>query len=577
MKATMRLSGGQLVVEMLKAYGVRHVFGVPGDTGLAFYDALQRAGERGEIRHVLARDERSAAYMADVYARVSFRPGVCEGPSGAGAAYLASGLAEAHASSIPVIALTSDTPVRDEDRNVLTALDQPALFAPITKGTMWVKQASRIPDAMRQAFRIATSGRPGAVQVTLAMDVLAEEVDAPLLHAEAACQSYPAYRTRPDPTAVAQAARLLLQARQPIIVAGGGVLTSAAWSELTALAEVLGAPVGTSISGKGAIAEDHALSVGVIGSNGRRPYANQLLQAADLILYVGCKTGSVTTADWTVPPLTTRQTILHLDVDPAEIGRNYATAVGLVGDARLGLVDLANAVRAQGGVPGPDPLAGVHQELAHFWADFEAKASMPAAPIKPQRVIRALARLLPGGSIVVADAGTPTPFAAAYLRSAAGRRVIIPRGHGGLGYAIPGALGAKLAQPEATVVGLMGDGSFGMSVGELETVARLGLPLTLIQFNNSCFGWIKVSQDLFYEGHHFGVDFGAETDHASIARGFGLRGVRVEDAAEVEPALSEALASDRPTFIDVVAECATTELPPVEKFYRASQERGEQT
>ena len=571
----MRLDGGQLVVEMLRAHGVRTIFGVPGDTGLAFYDALSQAQERGEITLVLARDERSAAYMADVYARVSFRPGVCEGPSGAGATYLASGLAEAHASSIPVIAITSDIPVGQEDRNVLTALDQSALFAPITKWSPLVKQTNRIPDTLRQAFRIATSGRPGAVQVTLPMDVLADRVEAPSLHASEVCQRYPAYRTRPDPEAVKQAAALLLRASQPVIVAGGGAVTSGAWNELTELAEALGAAVGTSICGKGAIAEDHPLSLGVVGSNGRRPYANAVLEGADLILYVGCKTDSVTTAGWTLPPLTTSQTILHLDVDPTEIGRNYATAVGLVGDAKLGLGDLAQTVRVLGAQPRPNPLHALEDKVSEFWADFEAKAKVATYPIKPQRVIRALAQLLPSDSVVIADAGTPTPFAAAYLRSRAGRQVIIPRGYGGLGYAIPGVLGAKLARPQATVVGLMGDGSFGMSAGELETVARLGLPVTLIQFNNACFGWIKVSQELFHRGRSFGVDFSSETDHAGIARGFGLRGVRVEDPKDVEPALRKALASDGPTFIDIVTECETTELPPVEKFHRAKIERGE--
>lgn len=569
----MGLSGGHLVVEMLKAYEVRYVFGVPGDTSLVLYDALYQA--QGEITHILARDERSAAFMADAYARVSFRPAVCEGPSGAGATYLAAGLAEPHASSIPVIALNSDTPIAQAGRNVLTALDQPALFAPITKWSTLVKRADHIPDVIRRAFRIATSGRPGAVQVTLPMDVLDEEVSAPLLHAEEPCRDYPAYRTRPDPAAVERAADLLLQARQPVIVAGGGVVTSGAWAELTALAEALGAPVGTSICGKGAIAEDHPLSLGVVGSNGRRPYANALLQAADLILYVGCKTDSVTTAGWTLPPLTTGQTILHLDVDPTEVGRNYATAVGLVGDARLGLADLLAAVRARGAQPRPDPLAALADEAAVFWADFEAKAAATTTPIKPQRVIQALARLLPDDSIVVADAGTPTPFTAAYLRSAAGRRVIIPRGYGGLGYAIPGVIGAKLARPEATVVGLMGDGSLGMSAGELETVARLKLPVTIVQFNNACFGWIKVSQQLCKEGRCFGVDFSADTDYAGIARGFGLRGLRVEDPRDVEPVLQEALSADRPTFVDIVTECETAELPPVEKFHRAKQGKGE--
>jgi len=564
-----RLNGGQLAVEMLKAYGVSVLFGVPGDTSLVLYDALCQA--RGEIRHVLARDERSAAFMADAYARVSSRPGVCEGPSGAGATYLASGLAEAHASSISVVALNSGIPLLNEDRNVLTALDQPALFAPVTKWCALAKRAERIPDIMRQGFRMATSGRPGAVQVTLPMDLLADEVQTPSLHAEDACRSYPAYRTRPDPAAVAQAADLLGRAERPVLVAGGGVVTSGAWAELTALAVALGAAVGTSITGKGAVAEDHPLSMGVVGGNGGRPYGNSLLRTADLILYVGCKTDSVTTVGWTLPPLTTPQIILHLDVDPGEIGRNYHTAVGLVSDAKLGLADLLVAVRALGVPPRPNPLAGLTGEIAAFWGDFETKAAAVTTPIKPQRVIQTLARTLPQDSIVVADAGTPTPFTAAYLRSPAGRRVIIPRGYGGLGYAIPGVLGAKLARPQATAVGMMGDGSFGMSAGELETVGRLGLPVTLILFNNACFGWIKVGQQLSHSQRCFGVDFSPDTDYVQIARGFGLRALRVEEPQEVEPALQQALAADCPTFIDIVAECETTELPLVEKWRQAAQ------
>jgi acetolactate synthase-1/2/3 large subunit len=566
----MQLTGGQLVVEMLRAYGVRYVFGVPGDTSLALYDALGQAHARGEIDHVLARDERSAAYMADVYARVSFRPGVTEAPSGAGATYLAAGLAEAHASSIPVIALTSDTPLGAKDRNVLTALDQPALFAPITKWRTLVERADQVPDAMRQAFRLATSGRPGAAQITLPSDVLAEKAGVGRLHADPACQTYPAYRTRPDPEAVEHAADLLLRAERPVCVAGGGAVTSGAWAELTALAEALGMAVGTSICGKGAIAEDHPLSLGVVGDNGGRPYANTLLAEADLILYVGCKTDSVTTENWQLPPRTTAQTILHLDIDPAEIGRNYATAVGLVGDARLGLADLLAAVRQRGARPHPNPLDACADAVAAFWAGLEVKAAAVTTPIKPQRVISTLARLLPAGAIVVADAGTPTPYTAAYLRSAAGRQVIIPRGYGGLGYALPGVVGAKLALPQATVVGLIGDGSFGMVAGELETIARLGLPVTIVQFNNACFGWIKALQTLFHGGRTFGVDFDAGTDHAAIARGFGLDGVQVDDPHDVEPALRRALSSAGPTFVDIRTECEATELPPVARWQKAN-------
>jgi len=563
------LKASQAIVEMLKQYGVKHVFGVPGDTGLALYEAFRQA--KGEIEHVLARDERSASFMADAYARVSFRPGVCEGPSGAGATYLAPGVAEANASSIPLIALTTDTPLSGEGRNVLTALDQQALFAPITKWCTVVKQADRISDIMRKAFRVATSGRPGAVQITLPMDILDEEAEDPLLHAEEACRTYPAYRTRPDPGAVQKAADLLLQAQSPVIVAGGGAVTSQAWPEITALAEALDIPVGTSITGKGSISEDHPLSLGVVGSNGGRTYGNAILGSADLILYIGCKTDSVTTVNWTLPPLSTNRTIVHMDVDPIEIGNNYLTAVGLVGDAKLAVADLLQAMQQRlesSARPKRAPLERVADQMAAWWAEFDEKAKVESIPIKPQRVIKELAEALPADSIVLADAGTPTPFTAAYFRSQAGRRMIIPRGYGGLGYAIPAVLGAKLAAPQSTVVGLMGDGSFGMSSNELETLGRLGLPVILIQFNNSCFGWIKVSQKLYQEGRYHCVDFSSDTDHAGIARGFGLRGVRVERPQDVGAAIHEALASEQPTFIDIITESEVTELPPVEKWQK---------
>jgi len=562
----MRLTGGQVVVEMLRAHQVRYLFGVPGETSLAFYDALCTGQDAP--KHILARDERSAAYMADVYARISYRPGVCEAPSGAGATYLASGLAEPHASSIPVVALTSDTPLAQEERNVLTALDQPGLFGSISKWRALVKEASRIPDAMRTAFRLATSGRPGATVVILPSDVLAASCEDPELTGDARCAVYPAYPVRPDPEAVEQAAQQLVRAERPVIVAGGGAVSARAWAQLTALAEALQAPVGTSICGKGAIAEDHPLALGVVGGNGARPYANNLLRQADLILFVGCKTDSVTTLGWTLPARGSPPSLIHLDVDPAEIGRNYPTTVGLVGDARLGLADLLAALprRFRG---RREWLAGLEQERQRFWADFAARAASTERPIRPQRVIECLTRLLPRDAILVADAGTPTPFSAAYYPSPAGRHVVIPRGYGGLGYAIPGVVGAKLARPEATVVGLMGDGSFGMSAGELETVARLGLPVLIVQFNNACFGWIKISQCLEYGGRAFGVDFSAETDYAAIARGFGLAGFRVEDPEELEKALREALTCGRPAFVDVVTACETVEVPPVEKWQRA--------
>ncbi len=568
------MRGSQAVVEMLKAHQVKYVFGLPGDTSMPLYEALYQV--RDEITHVLTRDERSASFMADVYARVSYRPGVCEAPSGAGAIYLAPGVAEAHASSIPVIALTTDIPLSSEGKNVLTALNQEALFAPITKWRALVKKADLIPDIMRRAFRLATTGRPGAVQITLPTDVLDEELAHPALHGDVNCAVYPAYRIRPNGTVVQQAAELLLQAERPIIVAGGGVVSSQAWAELTALAEALSIPVGTTITGKGGIAEDHPLSIGVVGGNGGRDYANCLVQEADLILYVGCKTDSVTTVNWTLPAPEAGKAIIHLDVDPGEIGNNYPSAVGLVGDARLALADLLEAVRVKAG--GSSALGQARRDeieklSRRWWAEAQEKMTSDSVPIKPLRVIKGLVDALPRDSIIVADAGTPTPFVAAYFVSRAGRQVIIPRGYGGLGYALPGVVGAKLAHPEAIVVGLMGDGSFGMSAGELETIARLKLPVTIIQFNNACFGWIKVLQELYHQGRYFSVDFSADTDHAAIARGFGLNGLRVEQPGNLGPAIHQALASGVATFIDVITESEVTELPPVTKWVEAAMGR----
>jgi acetolactate synthase-1/2/3 large subunit len=564
----MFMKASQVVVEMLKAYDVRYVFGLPGDTSMALYEALYDA--RSEITHVLARDERSAAFMADVYARVSSRPGVCEAPSGGGATYVLPGVAEAHGSSVAFVLLTTDVPLEGEGRGQLMALDQETIFGPVTKWNTLVKRADKIPETLRKAFRIATSGRPGAVHIVLPQDILEEEVKDPALYGEAECHLYPSYRTRPDETAVEKAAGLLIGAHSPVIVAGGGAVISQAWQEVTALAETLAIPVGTSINGKGSIAENHPLSLGVVGGNGGRGYGNRVVADADLILYVGCKTDSVTTRRWTLPPQSSDKAIIHVDVDPSEIGNNYPTAVGLVGDAKMALRDLLQALEAKGANRSWQTSPRVKEISAQaqaWWQAFEAKAAASSSPVKPQRVTKELAHVLPPDSIVVADAGTPTPFTAACCQtSQAGRRVIIPRAHGGLGYAIPGVVGAKLARPEATVVGLFGDGSFGMSAGDLETISRLGLPVTLIQFTNGSFGWIKIVQKLYRGGKYLSVDLSPDTDHVAIARGFGLRALRVERSDNLGDVLREAIQSDQPSFVEIVSEPEHEECPPVAKW-----------
>jgi acetolactate synthase I/II/III large subunit len=584
------MRGSDIIVEMLVEYGVEHVFGVSGDTSVRLYESLYANQDR--ITHVLARDERSASYMADAYARLANKPGVCESPSGAGALYTVPGVAEANASSVPVIALTSGVDLASEGKGTITELDHHVLYQSITKWSHFVKRYDKIPDAMRRAFRLATSGRPGAVHLAFPQEVLGSEVPQgdKDIYAEPACRSYPTYRARAEKAELERAIDHLLAARRPVIIAGGGVINARAWDELTALAELVGAAVGTTITGKGAIAEDHPLAIGVVGDNGYRDYANDMVAQADLLFYVGCKTGSVTTVKWTLPHPHDAPTVLHLDIDPTLIGNNYPTAVGLVGDAQLILADLVTLVGRRLGEDGsgsgagtagsgtgaagrPDPREEIAGGRATWWAEVAERMASDEVPLKPHRVMAALRRVLPEDAIVVADAGTPTPYVSAYYEvRRPGRHVIIPRAYGGLGYAIPAVIGAKIARPEQLVIGLCGDGSFGMSAGELETMARLDLPLVLLNFNNSCFGWIKALQSIQLDGRYLGVDF-STIDHAAVARAFGMQGMRLERAEDLEETLAEAIASGRPTLIDVPSESEEKDLPQMKLWREAAAKR----
>ncbi len=567
------MNGAEILVAMLKAYEVEVIFGVPGDTTMPLYDALHAA--RGEIRHIMARDERSAGFMADAYARLTNKPGICEGPSGGGATYIVPGVAEANGSSIPVICFTSDIPLADEDRGTLTAINQQELLQAATKWSTTVKRADKIPETVRRAFRQATSGRPGAVHVVLPEDILVEEVANPQIYAEPTCMQYPSYRTRGAAEETRQLYDLLLQAERPVIIAGGGAVISGAWDELNELATLLKIPVGTSINGKGALAEDHPWSIGVIGGNGGKPEANVIVGEADTILYVGTRVNSLITLSLTNPGPDAGKTILQIDADPTQLGNNLPATVAVCGDAKLTLAELAAWAREERGKVDAPPLrsgwerAALAQRLAPFWDEFEAKGRSDAYPIKPQRIFAALDRILPHASVIVADPGTMTPFTAgAFEIRRPGRSIVIPRAHGGLGYAIPAVVGAKIARPHETVVCLCGDGSFGMSGTELETIGRLNLPVTLIHFNNGAFGWIKMLQHLYFDDRFFGVDF-TRIDYAKIAEGFGVRGITITHPDQIEDAIGEATRRSSPTFIDVQTEIELTEVPPVAAWQKA--------
>jgi len=554
------ITGAEAAVEMLKLHGVDVIFGLCGDTSLPFYDALARLPHG--MRHILTRDERSAAYMADGYARVSGKVGVCEGPSGGGVTYILPGLAEANESSVPLLCINSDISVTSRGHYTLTELDQRSLMRPLTKWNAVLDRAEDLPRIFREAFKQITSGRPGAAHIALPFDVQNGSVDRSEVWGEASAGRCPAERLAPGADLVERAARLLRDAARPVFICGGGAVISGAEMELIELAERLSAPVATSISGKGSIGEEHPLAVGVVGSNGGTPETREIIDQADLIFFVGCRAGSVTTERWRHPQVG-KSKVIHLDVDAAVPGTNYSVDVPLVGDAKVTLRMLNDALVS---VRRPIDGSKIEKVKEQKFAKFQALAESTDKPIKPERVVAELTRALDADSIVVADAGTPCPYLSAYYQvRGAGRRFFSNRAHGALGYSMAAAMGAHFALPEVKCVSVMGDGSFGFTCGELESATRYGLPITFIVISNASYGWIKAGQRFGYGQRYFAVDF-AVTDHAAVAAAFGVKSWRVTEPSELAKVLKEALAYGGPSLVDIVCQPLHEAKAPVSEW-----------
>ncbi len=564
--------GAQIIVKMLKEYRVKYIFGVPGDTSIKLYEALYEA--KSDIRHIMARDERSASFMADAYARLSHKPGICECPSGAGSLYTVPGVAEANASSIPIIAITSDIPLSGEGKQTITELDTQKLFESITKWATVVKGVDKIPEVLARAFRIATTGRPGAVHIAFPKEALHGDFSQSTnrLYADENCCVYPAYRTRGARAELEKLVSHMVEAKKIVIIVGGGANHSQAGQAIQSMAEWMSAPVVSTISGQGIMPDDHPLAMGVIGDNGFHPHAHRSIKEADTLLYIGCKMGSVSTINWSMPSQGSDQKILQIDVNPEMLGNNFQNTLSVAGDAKLVVEDLVILLKEKiAHRKTSDWVDGLNRQRQIFWKEAEKEFRLDTRPLKPQRIIAELNRHLDESTIVISDAGTPTPYITRYLKLAAkDSRFIIPRAYGGLGYAIPAVVGAHYARPDAKLVGLFGDGSLGMSAGELETISRLNIPVVLIHFNNSTFGWIKALQKLHCNEKYFSVDFNAN-DPATIARGFGLKALSIETAEELDAGLTIAFKSKAPVFLDIKSEPESDDIPPVYSWIQAQE------
>jgi acetolactate synthase-1/2/3 large subunit len=370
-----------------------------------------------------------------------------------------------------------------------------------------------------------------------------------------------------DPQEIERAAALLTSHANKLVIVGGGVVLSGAEAELAELARKCGAMVATTISGQGSLAETDPACVGVVGSNGGTAETRAIVDLADLVIFIGCRAGSVTT-ERRRHPAPGRTRVIHIDVDPAVIGANYAVDCGLAGDARLVLRQLIGALDAQTTFALPASLnpARVAQAKEHKRAAFLELARSDERPIRPERVVHALREALPDNAIVVADPGTPCPYFSAYFEiRCTGRRFFSNRAHGALGYSMSAAVGAHFADPHAPLVAVMGDGSFGFTVGEMETIVRHKVPVVMVVISNATFGWIKAGQKSGFEARYFSVDF-SRTDHAAVASAYGVRSWRVEDPALLEGALRAALDCGGPALVDVICQPLHEARAPVSEW-----------
>jgi acetolactate synthase I/II/III large subunit len=478
-------------------------------------------------------------------------------------------LAESNASSVPVILLTIDLPLPGEGRGVITELDCAKLFEPITKMSVQIKSADKLPEIIRRAFRVACSGTPGAVHLQIPEDMLTADIDLSTvsLHAEKECKTFPAFPMAPAPGKISTLYELLSKSKKPLIVAGGGVNRSCAGEVLTQLAIKLNIPVVNTITGQGAIPDDHQLAIGVIGDNGFHPHANRALEESDFVLFVGSRMGSVVTVGWTFPKITLNKRVVQVDINPERLANNYENLLSIAGDAKLVLSQMLieapsnfDTAKHQAWI---DQLNGYRE---NFWEHAQTVLHLDDVPLRPERVVCEFSKRLEqyGKAVhILSDAGTPTPYMTRFLRIGNRRtRFVIPRAFGGLGSAIPAVIGAWFADKTRRPIGMFGDGSFNMTVGEMETLVRMKVPALMMMFNNGCFGWIKGLHRL--KGHQecFGVDFMAP-DGKAIAEGFGIKAWTVTTPQELIDALDEAFNYDGPCLLDIRVESIADRVPPV--------------
>ena len=564
-----RMTGGQIILKMLELHGVTHVFGLPGETTIGWYKDWKK---HSNIEYVLTRDERTASFAAEAYAKITGRPAVLEAPS-PGVTHCTPGITEAFLSSVPVIYFSSDIPINQDKRHGLTGVDQTALYASISKESFVLTNAKEIPFILRRAFRVATSGRPAPVHIRVPINIYHEEADMEDLYAEPEYSEYPAHRPVADHSKIRAAISLLLKAEKPVIVCGQGALISKASKVVMELAEILQIPVATTTPGKGTVPETHPLALRVIGARGGMEYSNNYVLNADTVFFVGTNTDSSSTNHWKLYGDPFDKTFIHLDIAEAHVGNNFPLKVGLVGDARASIEYMIELIKAEHPDLKRETVDLNPMKKTALDAIFNSNIPMPEGTVSPVKLSQVLDKILPSNAIVTSEPGVSAIYPSALLSiREAGRRYITNYSMGALGYSVPAGIGALYAS-DGPVVSFTGDGSLGFVFGDLETIRRSGKNITIILTRNDTFGWIRGEAILLDDvDEPWSTDFG-QVDYLKVAEGFGFKTSKINAEHEIEAILTEAIANPGANFIEIMVPSQDKIIPFVPPWVKAAKEK----
>ncbi|MDD2553166.1 MAG: biosynthetic-type acetolactate synthase large subunit [Desulfotomaculaceae bacterium] len=540
-----KLSGAQILLKSIEAEGVDTIFGYPGGMALPIYDALYDSG----IRHILARHEQGVAHAADGYARATGRPGVCLATSGPGATNLVTGLANAFMDSVPMVAITGQVTRPSLGRDSFQEADITGITMPITKHNFLVKEPAELARTVKEAFYIATTGRPGPVLIDVPSDISLSQID----YKPPYEVNLPGYKPAPNtaPRKIMEAAQAIADARRPLIYAGGGVVISGAHNELLKLAEMLAAPVTCTLMGLGGFPGNHPLFLGMLGMHGTK-YANFAVSDCDLLIAVGARFDNRVTGK--VETFASKAKIIHIDIDPAEIDKNVKVDIPIEGDVKIVLDQLLAVLRPN--------LEEAWREKIKAWKREYPLKYCKSGNIKPQYVIQEIYNLTEGNARITTEVGQHQMWTAQYYSFTKPRSFITSGGLGTMGFGLPAAIGVQVGCPDEVVFDIAGDGSIQMNIQELCTAVNYNLPINVAILNNGYLGLVRQWQEMFYNRRYSQSEL-LNPDFVKLAEAYGAVGIRVTSKEEVAPALQRAIQLKKPVMLDIVIDREDNVLPIV--------------